>query len=156
MCKPSTIQTYDNAAGELRFGPEVVAQVRKHSNPQGYTREQVLTAWLSTLGCEHSFVATGNSLKYCRVAQGQADIYPRLAPTSTAAAKFVLEAADGVVLDVAGEHFLNGLQQPLLNQEFVAVGDKAIVQVTIGIASPYQLAAKDEAAATLENAEVFP
>lgn len=51
-------------------------------------------------------VSCGSSLKICRVAEGQADIYPRLGPTmewDTAAAQAVLEAAGGrmVELDAA-------------------------------------------------------
>ncbi len=47
-------------------------------------------------------VPCGSSLKICRVAEGQADIYPRLAPTmewDTAAAQAVLEAAGGRMLE---------------------------------------------------------
>lgn len=96
-----------------------------------------LTTWLSTLGCEHRLVATGSSLKFCRIAQGQADIYPRFGPTSqwdTAAAQCVLVAAGGDVRDMAGEPLRYGLQQPLLNPEFVAVGDKAIALVMESLA----------------------
>jgi 3'(2'), 5'-bisphosphate nucleotidase len=88
-----------------------------------------LATWLAGLRCQHSFVAAGSSLKFCRIAQGQADIYPRFGPTSqwdTAAAQCVLEAAGGAVLDVTGEPVRYGLQRPLLNPEFVAVGDQAI------------------------------
>lgn len=88
-----------------------------------------LASWLFTLGCRYSFVAAGSSLKFCRITQGQADIYPRFGPTSqwdTAAAQCVLVAAGGAVRDMAGEPLRYGLQHPLLNHEFVAVGDQAI------------------------------
>ncbi|WP_210545478.1 3'(2'),5'-bisphosphate nucleotidase CysQ [Rhodoferax sp. PAMC 29310] len=87
-----------------------------------------LAAWLVTLSCQHSFVAAGSSLKFCRIAQGQADIYPRFGPTSqwdTAAAQCVLAEAGGAVIDLAGSPLQYGLQRSLLNPEFVAVGDKA-------------------------------
>jgi 3'(2'), 5'-bisphosphate nucleotidase len=48
----------------------------------------------------------GSSLKFCLLAEGAADCYPRLAPTSqwdTAAAQGVLEGAGGEVLDLSGE-----------------------------------------------------
>lgn len=89
-----------------------------------------LAAWLTTLSCQHSFVAAGSSLKFCRIAQGQADIYPRFGPTSqwdTAAAHCVLVAAGGAVLDLAGSPLMYGLQRPLLNPEFVAVGDNVVL-----------------------------
>lgn len=87
--------------------------------------------WLSTLDCPHSLIEVGSSLKFCRVAQGLADIYPRLGPTSqwdTAAAQCVLQAAGGAVLALTGESLAYGLQLPLLNSEFVALGDRSIFQ----------------------------
>lgn len=47
-------------------------------------------------------IPSGSSLKICRVAEGTADLYPRLAPTmewDTAAAQAVLEAAGGRVVE---------------------------------------------------------
>ncbi|GAB4217672.1 MAG: 3'(2'),5'-bisphosphate nucleotidase CysQ [Rhodoferax sp.] len=89
-----------------------------------------LAAWLATLGCHHSFVAAGSSLKFCRIAQGHADIYPRFGPTSqwdTAAAQCVLVAAGGAVHEFSGDPLRYGLQRPILNPEFVAVGDKVVL-----------------------------
>ena len=89
-----------------------------------------LAEWLATLRGEHSFVAAGSSLKFCRIAQGQADIYPRFGPTSqwdTAAAQCVLVTAGGTVHDLAGSPLQYGLQRPILNPEFVAVGDSAVL-----------------------------
>jgi 3'(2'), 5'-bisphosphate nucleotidase len=89
-----------------------------------------LAAWLATLSCQHNFVAAGSSLKFCRIAQGQADLYPRFGPTSqwdTAAAQCVLAVAGGAVLDLAGTPLQYGLQRPLLNPEFVAVGDNVVL-----------------------------
>ena len=90
-----------------------------------------LAAWLATLRCEHSFVAAGSSLKFCRIAEGAADIYPRFGLTSqwdTAAAQCVLEVAGGAVLDVAGQPLRYGLQRPLLNPEFVALADPKLME----------------------------
>jgi 3'(2'), 5'-bisphosphate nucleotidase len=87
-----------------------------------------LAAWLDRLPCEHRFVAAGSSLKFCRLAQGQADVYPRLGPTSqwdTGAGQAVLEAAGGVVLDPGGQPLCYGLQRPLLNPDFIALADPA-------------------------------
>lgn len=85
-----------------------------------------LAAWLATLDGAHRFVAAGSSLKFCRIAEGQADVYPRFGPTcqwDTAAAQCVLEAAGGAVLDWNTKPLRYGLQLPLLNPEFVALGD---------------------------------
>ena len=49
--------------------------------------------------------AAGSSLKFCVVARGDADVYPRLAPTmewDTAAGHAILKAAGGCVLDTSG------------------------------------------------------
>ncbi len=55
---------------------------------------------------ENSFLSAGSSLKLCLVAEGQADFYPRYAPTmewDTAAADAVCRAAGCTVMD-AGLH----------------------------------------------------
>lgn len=84
-------------------------------------------AWISRLPAEVEFVAAGSSLKFCRLAQGLADLYPRFGPThhwDTAAGQVVLEAAGGKVLDAAGRPMrypANDLRG--LNPHFVAVGD---------------------------------
>jgi len=87
---------------------------------------EALAAWLAQLPLAHDFVAAGSSLKFCRIAQGLADSYPRFGPTSqwdTAAAQCVLEQAGGRVTDFAGQRLQYGLQRPVLNPEFLAVGD---------------------------------
>lgn len=89
-----------------------------------------LNAWLATLKNEHTFVAAGSSLKFCRIAEGQADIYPRFGPTSqwdTAAAQAVLEVAGGAVTDLQGVPLRYGLDRPVLNPEFVAVRSPALL-----------------------------
>jgi 3'(2'), 5'-bisphosphate nucleotidase len=55
------------------------------------------------------FVPAGSSLKFCKVAQGDADVYPRLGPTmewDTAAAHAVLAAAGGWVTQLDGSPLL--------------------------------------------------
>jgi 3'(2'), 5'-bisphosphate nucleotidase len=89
-----------------------------------------LNAWLTTLKDEYTFVAAGSSLKFCRIAQGQADIYPRFGPTSqwdTAAAQAVLEVAGGAVTDLQGSPLRYGLDRPVLNPEFVAAAQSALI-----------------------------
>ncbi|HZI80112.1 MAG TPA: 3'(2'),5'-bisphosphate nucleotidase CysQ, partial [Vicinamibacterales bacterium] len=70
----------------------------------------------------------GSALKLCLLAEGEADIYPRLAPTSewdTAAAQAVLEAAGGAVLQLNGEPVAYNKAE-VLNPEFVAVADRTV------------------------------
>ena len=71
----------------------------------------------------------GSSLKFCVIAEGVADFYPRLAPTSewdTAAAQAVLEAAGGLVTRATAdlEPLAYNHQQDILNPHFYALGDK--------------------------------
>ena len=70
-------------------------------------------------------LSMGSSLKLCLVAAGQADIYPRLAPTSewdTAAAQCVVEAAGGSVLDLEAQTLIYN-KPNILNPEFMVIGD---------------------------------
>jgi 3'(2'), 5'-bisphosphate nucleotidase len=70
----------------------------------------------------------GSALKICLVAEGEADVYPRLAPTSewdTAAAQAVLEAAGGAILQMSGRP-LEYNKSDILNPQFVAVADPAV------------------------------
>ena len=69
----------------------------------------------------------GSSLKFCRVAEGVADVYPRLGPTSewdTAAAHAVLTAAGGTVSQLDGAPLAYNTRAELLNPHFVAYGPK--------------------------------
>lgn len=71
-------------------------------------------------GC--GYVAVGSSLKFCIVAEGQADIYPRASPTSewdTAAGHAVLLAAGGLVDGPDGAPLRYG-KRAFLNRAFVA------------------------------------
>jgi len=69
------------------------------------------------------FVAMGSSLKLCLVADGSADIYPRLGPTSewdTCAAQAVVEAAGGQVVNAeTGQALTYNARETLLNPWFI-------------------------------------
>lgn len=78
-------------------------------------------AFIDGMG-EHELVQAGSSLKFCRIAEGRADVYPRLGPTcewDTAAAQAVLVAAGGRVETLDGESLRYG-KQNLLNPHFIA------------------------------------
>jgi 3'(2'), 5'-bisphosphate nucleotidase len=84
-----------------------------------------LAAYLDTLG-PHVLKSMGSSLKICLVAEGAADIYPRLGPTSewdTAAAQAILEAAGGSMIDLVGQPITYNSKEGLLNPHFLAIGD---------------------------------
>ena len=68
----------------------------------------------------------GSSLKFCRLATGEADLYPRMGPTcewDTAAAQAVLEGAGGSVLDPTGQRLRYGKSQ-VLNPSFLAMRNR--------------------------------
>jgi 3'(2'), 5'-bisphosphate nucleotidase len=79
------------------------------------------SAFIEKLGATE-LVQAGSSLKFCRIAEGSADVYPRLAPTcewDTAAAQAVLEGAGGYVYDIYGVRLRYG-KADLVNPSFVA------------------------------------
>jgi 3'(2'), 5'-bisphosphate nucleotidase len=85
-----------------------------------------LNTFLARVGA-HELLAIGSSLKFCRVAEGSADVYPRLGPTSewdTAAAHAVVTAAGGTVSCLDGSPLQYNTRAELLNPYFVAFGPK--------------------------------
>ena len=79
------------------------------------------SAFIVRLGAVE-LIQAGSSLKFCRIAEGNADVYPRLAPTcewDTAAAQAVVEGAGGQVYDMQGARLLYG-KPDLLNPSFIA------------------------------------
>ncbi|MBB1319550.1 3'(2'),5'-bisphosphate nucleotidase CysQ [Shewanella sp. SR43-4] len=96
--------------------PPVVVGSRSHISPD-------VAAYLQTIG-EHQMLSVGSSLKFCMVAEGQADVYPRLGLTSewdTAAAQAVLESAGGKVVEYPALTALQYNQKEnILNPYFIA------------------------------------
>jgi 3'(2'), 5'-bisphosphate nucleotidase len=79
------------------------------------------SAFIDKLGSTE-LVQAGSSLKFCKIAEGRADVYPRLAPTcewDTAAAQAVLEVAGGYVYDTSGVRLRYG-KTNVLNPSFIA------------------------------------
>jgi 3'(2'), 5'-bisphosphate nucleotidase len=87
-------------------------------------RGDSLDAFLARLGT-HEMVPMGSSLKFCMVAEGAADVYPRLGPTSewdTAAAHAVVAAAGGRVRTLEGAPLRYNTHEGILNPFFVVSG----------------------------------
>jgi len=98
-----------------RETPDVVA-TRAHRGP-------ALEAWIGRIGADTS-VAVGSSLKFCVIAEGGADLYPRIGPTmewDTAAGQAIVEAAGGLVIGPDGTPFRYG-KPGRLNGYFSAMG----------------------------------
>jgi len=86
-----------------------------------------LDAVLAKLG-DYQLVIAGSSLKFCLLAEGRADFYPRLSPTSewdTAAGQAVLEAAGGCMTTLTGEPFQYNLRADCVNPGFLAFADRS-------------------------------
>ncbi|WP_444895783.1 3'(2'),5'-bisphosphate nucleotidase CysQ [Microbulbifer sp. SSSA005] len=123
-----------NGETEIRVRPlkprldnsEVVELVASRSHGTG-TVDQLVQRIESELGaveCKNM----GSSLKLCLVAEGAADLYPRLAPTcewDTAAAQAVVEAAGGIVVDEEFNLLRYNTKDSLLNPFFYVIGDSS-------------------------------
>jgi len=82
-------------------------------------------AFIARMG-EVEPVGLGSSLKFCRIADGAMDVYPRFGPTSewdTAAAQAVVEAAGGRVLQTDGQRLRYNAKAEVLNPHFLVSGD---------------------------------
>ena len=86
-------------------------------------RDAATDAWLQRHGIRET-VAAGSSLKFCTVAEGRADVYPRFGRTmewDTAAGQAVLEAAGGRVTTIDGARLTYG-KPGFANPGFIAWG----------------------------------
>lgn len=94
----------------------IVVGSRSHLSPD-------IAEYLQHLG-QHQMLSVGSSLKFCMLAEGEADLYPRLGQTSewdTAAAQAVLESAGGSVVCYDSGLPLKYNQKPeILNPYFIA------------------------------------
>lgn len=120
-------------------GSKVAIHISKISEEQGSLkivasrnhRGEALDAWIAKAETRFSSVeaiSMGSSLKICLIAEGKADIYPRLALTSewdTGAAQAVLEAAGGVLTDIDHQVYRYNQKENILNPFFFAIGDGA-------------------------------
>lgn len=101
----------------------VLMSLRHGSPEQTALVEKLQQRWPAPLNP----VNAGSSLKFCWIAEGRADFYPRLAPTSewdTAAAQAVLAAAGGAVVEASNfEPLRCNARDTLLNPFFLAMGD---------------------------------
>jgi 3'(2'), 5'-bisphosphate nucleotidase len=89
-------------------------------------RGDSLDGFLQGVGL-HELIDVGSSLKLCMIADGSADVYPRLGPTfewDTAAAHAVVLAAGGEVVAIDGSPLAYNLKAELLNPHFLAYADK--------------------------------
>lgn len=101
-------------------GSFTVAGSRSHGSEQQ-------TAFFTSLGNNTESIAIGSSLKFCLVAEGRVDIYPRFGPTSewdTAAAQCIVEEAGGTVTNTLLQPLLYNTKESILNPSFLVIADQ--------------------------------
>ena len=102
----------------------VIATSRSHHTAREDRLERALRGSFSRVTRQ----SIGSSLKFCLLAEGRADIYPKLGPTSewdTAAAHAILVAAGGDVIDLHGTPLVYN-KKSIINPFFFAVADTRI------------------------------
>ncbi len=132
---PVTNKTYfgcDGSGAELRCANSDAVTInvaKKSAEPPRVVgsrshRGASLDGFLQNLG-KFDMQAVGSSLKFCLVAEGAADIYPRLGPTSewdTAAAQAVVEQAGGRVITLDSKPLSYNSKAEILNPHFLVLG----------------------------------
>ena len=89
---------------------------RSHSNNS-------FTTWVNEKFPKAQIIQAGSSLKFCLIADGNADIYPRFGPTSEwdiAAGHIILNEAGGKILTLSNKEIKYNKKESLLNSEFIA------------------------------------
>jgi 3'(2'), 5'-bisphosphate nucleotidase len=139
VAAPAQGLLYWGAAGlgafsQAQGGAQVPIQVSAPQNPLrvvgSRSHASAETAgYLARLG-PHEMKGIGSSLKFCLVAEGSADLYPRFGPTSewdTAAGQAVLEAAGGHVTRPDGHRLRYNCRDSLINGDFLAFSNPSVL-----------------------------
>ncbi len=114
--EPEVIRVRDKCQSKT-----VIACGRSHPSAE-------MKSFVESIG-EHEIIRIGSALKSCLVAEGKADLYARLGPTSewdTAAAQCVVEEAGGAITDTNMQRLCYNTKDDLLNPHFFVAGDQSI------------------------------
>jgi 3'(2'), 5'-bisphosphate nucleotidase len=117
---PATRQFRNGEPELIRHSPSMNGTTRVVASKSHLNAET--QAFIDSIPGKVELVQAGSSLKFLKIATGEADIYPRLAPTcewDTAAAQAVLEGAGGQVTQASGEKMHYGKEE-ILNPHFIA------------------------------------
>lgn len=96
---------------------------KSHRTPKDETYLQKLRQRYPNM----QFMSDSSSLKFCVIAEGNADVYPRFQHTfewDIGAAHAVLLSAGGDIFHLSGDAFRYNIKENLLNDAFIAVGDR--------------------------------
>jgi len=102
--------------------PHVAGTPWRVVGSRSHATNQDIIDYLAARG-EYTLTSIGSSLKFCIIAEGNAELYPRMGPTcewDTAAAQAVLEGAGGSVCDLVTGEPLRYSKADILNPFFVA------------------------------------
>ena len=112
----------DGSSTKIRCAKQAISTrivaSKSHLNPE-------TEAFIAAIETPIKLIQAGSSLKFLRIAEGAADLYPRLAPTcewDTAAAQAILEGAGGSVTQLDGSPVIYG-KSDILNPHFIAQAD---------------------------------
>lgn len=103
-----------------------VRMVKSRSHPSPHLED------LLELLPSYEVVTRGSALKFCSVAAGEADFYPRFGPTwewDTAAGQAIVMAAGGIMVDMKGEAFTYN-KESLLNGPFLVATSRGWLEDT--------------------------
>ena len=93
-----------------------VFESRSHSNVE-------FQKWVNENIKDYELIKKGSSLKFCELAEGKADIYPRFGPTSEwdiAAGHIILKEAGGEIKSIDDEKILYNNKESVINPHFIA------------------------------------
>tara|TARA_Y100001970_G_scaffold146200_1_gene179581 strand:- start:19522 stop:20334 length:813 start_codon:yes stop_codon:yes gene_type:complete len=89
---------------------------------RSHINDEKMKKWLKIQN-EYNLNYSGSSIKFCLVAEGKADIYPRFKPTSewdTAAGHCILKEAGGNIRNLDGDEIKYNTKDSVINPEFIA------------------------------------
>ncbi len=119
----SHMQSSDGSVSKLRVS-KTIGETRRIAISRSHKSIE-LKSYLSRIK-KYKEIGIGSSLKFCLVANNDADYYPRFGPTSewdTAAGQAILESAGGSVLLLSGETLKYNLKKKFINPPFFAINN---------------------------------
>ena len=122
----SFMQIKDQDPESIRVSKNITEIIRVISSRSHKDNNEI--SFLNRIG-NHTSLSIGSSLKFCYLAKGQVDIYPRFGKTSEwdiAAGDAILSYAGGRVIDKNNSIFSYNSKESLINESFFAFGDKGI------------------------------
>ena len=136
---PVTSETYWGSQVNGSFyssGNNDVKEIRVSENHQNPIRlvasrshpSEMLNSLLKKI-VDYEIIEVGSSMKFCHIASGQADCYPRFGPTSewdTAAGEAIVSSAGGHVVAASGNSMKYNVKEEYLNPNFIVSNGKII------------------------------